>query len=245
MRNLKLTVEYEGTKYRGWQSQRGKGSTIQDVLEEKIEKITGVRSVIFSAGRTDAGVHARGQVANFHTGHTISCNCLLRALNSIPPHDIIVSRVEEVPGDFHARYHALGKHYCYRILNRPIPDPFESRFSWHIPYMLNLEKMQEAAGVFIGEKDFASFRGAKCGVKTSRRNLKQLKITRQQCMINLDFIGTGFLRYMVRNIVGTLVEVGKEKTSLEDLERIFAARDRRTAGPTAPGHGLFLMSVIY
>ena len=245
MRNLKLILEYDGTQYRGWQSQKGRGITIQDVLEEKIAKITGDRSSILGAGRTDAGVHARGQVANFQTSHTIDCNSLLRALNSIPPPDIIVSDVQDVPQDFHARYCAQEKQYRYRILNRSVPDPFESRFSWHLRYVLDQEKMQNAASVFVGKKDFASFRGAKCGAKTTQRDLKQLKITRDRSMIVFDLVGNGFLRHMVRNIVGTLVEVGKGKLSPDDIENIFAACDRRAAGPTAPAHGLFLMSVTY
>jgi tRNA pseudouridine38-40 synthase len=245
MRNLKLTLQYEGTQYQGWQSQAGNGLTIQDVLEDKIETITGVRSNIIASGRTDAGVHARGQVANFHTGHNIDCASLLRALNSIPPFDIIVSEVEEVPDDFHARYSAKEKHYRYRILNHPVLDPFESRFCWHIRCNLYMDKMKKAALVFIGEKDFSSFRGAGCGAKTTRRDLKQLKINRDQSMIVFDFVGTGFLRHMVRNIVGTLVEVGKGKIDPQDIEKIFKACDRCQAGPTAPACGLFLMSVKY
>ena len=243
MRNLKLTLVYDGTQYQGWQTQRGNGITIQDVLEDKIEKITGVRPKIIGSGRTDAGVHARGQVSNFHTEHNIDCSSLLRAVNSIPPHDIVVSKVEEVSDDFHAQYYAQQKHYRYRILNCPIPDPFESRLSWHIRYKLDLEKMQNAARIFLGEKDFASFRGAKCGAKTTRRNLKQLKIIRKESIITFDLIGNGFLRHMVRNIVGTLVETGRGKTL--DIQKIFTARDRRLAGPTAPAHGLCLMSVKY
>ncbi len=245
MRNLKLTLQYEGTQYQGWQSQAGNGLTIQDVLEDKIETVTSVRCNIIASGRTDAGVHARGQVANFHTGHNIDCASLVRALNSIPPFDIIVSEAKEVPDDFHARYSALCKHYRYRILNRPVSDPFESRYSWHIRYDLDMDKMQEAALVFIGEKDFSSFRGAGCGAKTTRRDLKQLKITRKESMIVFDFVGTGFLRHMVRNIMGTLVEVGKGKLDPEAIEKIFDASDRRSAGPTAPACGLFLMSVTY
>jgi tRNA pseudouridine38-40 synthase len=245
MRNLKLTLVYEGTQYRGWQSQGGRGPNIQEILEDKIEKITRIRTKIIGAGRTDAGVHARGQVANFHTEHTIDTTSLLRALNSIPPYDIIVSETEEVPDDFHARYSALEKRYRYRILNRQTPNPFDSRFSWHVRGVLDMEKMQGAAALFVGEKDFASFKGAKCGAKTTRRNLKQLKITRDQNIITFDLIGSGFLRHMVRNIVGTLVEAGRGKTSVEEIQNIFAARDRRQAGPTAPAHGLFLMSVAY
>jgi tRNA pseudouridine38-40 synthase len=246
MRNLKLTLHYEGTQYQGWQSQGGKrGPTIQDVVADKVEKITAVRAKIIGAGRTDAGVHAKGQVANFRTEHTIDCNSLLRALNSIPPYDIIVSSVEEVPEDFHAQYWALEKHYQYRILNRAVPDPFDSRFSWHLRCTLDLEKMRDAAHFFIGEKDFSSFCGAKCGAKTTRRHLKELKITRNQSIITLDCRGNGFLRHMVRNIVGTLVDVGKGRIIPEDIENIFAACDRRQAGPTAPAQGLFLMKITY
>lgn len=245
MRNLKLTLQYEGTQYHGWQSQAGAGLTIQDVVEDKIETVTGVRSNIIASGRTDAGVHARGQVANFHTEHNIDSPSILRALNSIPPFDIIVSSVEEVPDDFHARYSAKVKHYRYRILNRPVSDPFESRYSWHIRYDLDMDKMKQAAILFIGERDFASFRGAGCGAKTTRRDLKQLKITYDESMIIFDFVGTGFLRHMVRNIMGTLVEVGKGKIDPDRIEKIFAACDRRQAGPTAPAQGLFLMSVTY
>jgi tRNA pseudouridine38-40 synthase len=246
MRNLKLILQYEGTQYQGWQSQGGKrGPTIQDILADKIEKITGARVKVIGAGRTDAGVHAKGQVANFRTEHSIDCSSLLRALNSIPPHDIIISSVEDVPEDFHAQFCALEKHYQYRILNRPIPDPFANRFSWHIRYKLDMNKMINAAHFFIGEKDFASFCGAKCGAKTTRRHLKELKISRNKSIITLDFLGNGFLRHMVRNIVGTLVEVGRGKIVPEDIEKIFAACDRRQAGPTAPAHGLFLMKVTY
>ena len=245
MRNLKLTLQYDGTRYRGWQTQQGKGPTIQETLEERIEKITGVRPKLISAGRTDSGVHACGQVANFNTEHTIACDSFLRAINSIPPHDIIISHAEDVPEDFHARYRAKEKHYRYRILNSPVNDPFQMPFSWHIPYRLDMEKMKEAAKVFVGENDFTSFRGAGCGAKTTVRNLKRLKISRREDMIDLDFLGTGFLRHMVRNIVGTLVEVGRGKTAPEEVKGILAARNRCIAGPTAPAQGLFLMSVTY
>jgi len=245
MRNIKLTIAYDGTAYHGWQIQEN-ARTIQGVLQEKIGVITGERISLIGSGRTDAGVHALGQVANFRTESRIPRDALKRGVNSLTPDDIAIQRVEEVGYDFHARYSARSKLYEYRILNSPVPSPIQRNFSWHVSQRLNLSKIQEAAGTLVGTHDFSSFRSAQSDNLNPMRTLMTLEIgKRRDRMLTIRIRSNGFLKHMVRNIVGTLVDVGRGRLSPEEFEAIRDARDRTKAGMTAPPHGLFLMEVEY
>ena len=245
MRNIKLVIEYEGTNYCGWQIQPN-GSTVQQVLQETIARMTGHPVHLIGAGRTDAGVHALGQVANFHTSCRIPLEGFWRGLNGLLPKDIVVHSVEEVPLDFHAQFGAKGKTYRYQILNRPSPSAIYRNHCWHIPHPLDRAAMEEATRALIGRKDFSSFQGADPEPTGSVREIFQAEwSTEDPPFLSFTISGSGFLKHMVRNVVGTLVEVGRGKSSPEDFIRIIAAKDRRAAGMTAPPQGLFLVKVDY
>jgi len=245
MRNIKLTIEYDGTGYHGWQIQPNT-PTIQGVLEEKIGVITGEHVALIASGRTDAGVHALGQVANFKTGSRISLQGLKRGLNSLLPNDIAVRRVEAVREDFHARFSAKSKLYEYRVSNSSVLAPMERDFSWHVPQRLDLEKMRVAARLLLGTHDFSSFRAAQSDNLNPVRTLMALEIRRNRKRIfSFRVRADAFLKHMVRNIVGTLMEVGRGKIAPESVTEILEAKDRTRAGTTAPPNGLFLVEVEY
>lgn len=244
MRNVKLTIAYDGSNYSGWQRQK-QYKTVQEQIENKLSLISGEKIVIHGAGRTDARVHAWGQVASFKTGRQMEPLAWQRALNSMLPEDIVIIAAEEVAGDFHARYSAKNKHYRYRILFSPYPWPFERNYAWHIFYKLNLDAMQKAAALLVGKHDFSSFQATGSHVQSSVRQIEKLAFNFKGEILEMDFVADGFLRHMVRNIVGTLVEVGRGKLVPADLSGILEARDRSQAGPTAPPQGLYLISVSY
>lgn len=244
MRTLKLVIEYDGTNYCGWQIQ-GTDPTIQGVLEQALAKVLDGPVRVSGAGRTDAGVHALGQVASFRTSSQLPCDALQRALNSLLPRDVVVQAVQDAPSDFHARYSALGKVYTYRILNRPLPSALRRRYVWHVPSPLDLDAMAAAAASLRGKHDFSSFRAAGSEVKTSERTLTEATMAWAGDEIVLSFTADGFLRHMVRNIVGTLVEVGRRRRTPGEIVGILEARDRRVAGMTAPPQGLYLVQVLY
>lgn len=245
MRNIKLTIEYDGTAYHGWQIQPGL-RTIQGVMGEKIAQITQGEVSLIGAGRTDAGVHALGQVANFTTESTIDLSSLQRGLNSLLPPDIVVRSAEEAEEGFHARFSAKSKVYEYRILNRSHPSAIRRHFAWFIPHELDLISMRRCGKVLIGTHDFSSFRTSGDENRHSVREVLRLEIERRENdLIIVVLEANAFLREMVRSIVGTLVDVGRGKTSPAEFEEILRARDRRRAGMTAPAHGLFLIEVKY
>jgi tRNA pseudouridine38-40 synthase len=244
MRTLKLVLEYDGFDYCGWQAQ-GDGLTIQGVLEAALQKILGGPVRVNGAGRTDAKVHALEQVASFRCASDIATTALQRALNSLLPRDVVVHEVRNAPADFHARFSALGKVYAYRILNRPVRAPLRLRYAWHIPQALDVPAMAVAGTYLQGTHHFDSFRATGSEVKTTERTVTELTVTREQDEIVISCIGNGFLRHMVRNIVGTLVEVGRGARLPADIKRILDGRDRRLAGPTAPPQGLYLVRVLY
>jgi tRNA pseudouridine38-40 synthase len=244
MRTLKLVLEYDGFDYHGWQVQ-AETPTIQGVIEAALEKILGEGVRIHGAGRTDAKVHALGQVASLRCSSEIPPTALQRALNSLLPRDVGVLEVEDVPADFHARFSALGKVYVYRIVNRPVQAPLRSRYTWHISQELDLAAMMLAVGYLQGTHDFKSFQASGSEVRTTTRTLMQVTVTRERDEMVISCMANGFLRHMVRNIVGTLVEVGRGARSPADLKRILDGRDRQLAGATAPPHGLCLGQVIY
>ena len=246
MRNIKLILEYIGTNYHGWQSQTGSGNaTIQETLEKAIESLSGEQSRTTSSGRTDAGVHAWGHVANFSTNSTLPPAAWAPALNRHLPADIRVLSSEEVPADFHARYSAKGKVYEYRILNRKAPSALLRDRAWHVDRKLNVAAMRRAAAVLVGRHDFSSFRSAGCNAKTPVRSLRSLKITRSGDRITVRLEADAFLMHMARNIAGTLVEAGLGRFNAGEVRKILRSRDRKQAGKTAPAHGLYLVSVTY
>jgi tRNA pseudouridine38-40 synthase len=244
MRNIKLTIEYDGTNYVGWQCQPN-GVSVQQVIEEALAKILKESVRINSSGRTDAGVHARGMVASFRTEKSVPLKAFSDGLNSILPPDIAVREAAEMPLHFNPRMDALGKNYRYSILNSPLRSPLDRSMSWQVKKKLDLEAMRKAASHFVGEKDFAAFRAAKCCAKTTVRRIDSLEIYSKNEFIIFDVRGNGFLRNMVRIIVGTLVEVGRGTMSPDEMAALFEGCGREKAGVTAPPQGLCLMEVFY
>lgn len=245
MRNIKLLIEYDGTNYLGWQIQR-RGPTIQGMIEEKLKLIAKEEIHLIGSGRTDAGVHAMAQVANFKTNTSIDVNSLKRALNSLLPKDILIKEVEEVEEGFHARKNSKSKIYEYFILNKKDSSVFIRQYSWHIPQKLNLVEMKRATEILIGEHDFSSFRSSGSFAKTSIRRIINAGWKRSQSgLLRFEIEANGFLRQMVRAIVGTLVEVGRGRIDAQGFREILESKNRKKAGSTAPAHGLFLKEVKY
>lgn len=250
-----MTLQYDGTAYNGWQVQSS-GTTIQGLLQDSLFRLTGESVSVVGAGRTDAGVHALEQVASFASGSLLETGIMRRALNAMLPSDIRVMDIAETDGDFHPRYAARAKRYIYVIANTQDVPVFLSRYLWQVRFPLDVEAMQTASFCVIGRHDFSSFRGSGCSAKTTVRTIHRLGVEKTGEMPFLftafrgDFIkisieGDGFLRHMVRNLVGTLVEVGRGRTRALDMRGILEAKDRRRAGPAAPPGGLFLDKVIY
>jgi tRNA pseudouridine38-40 synthase len=245
MRNIKLLIEYDGTNYLGWQVQPN-GPTIQGILEEKLGLLTGKPIQLFGSGRTDSGVHALGQVAHFKTESRMDLRSMQRALNSLLPRDMVIQKIEEVEEGFHARKHSKSKIYEYRILNRNIRSAFHRGYVWHIPQELNLTEIKKATKILIGEHDFSAFRTVGSPTRTTVRRVIRAEWKRgREGFIRFEIEANGFLKQMVRSIIGTLVEVGRGKISAEEFRRILQSKDRKKAGPTAPAHGLFLKEVKY
>lgn len=245
MRNIKIIVEYDGTCYHGWQRQPS-DITIQQVLEEKIGTITQQKVTLISSGRTDAGVHAINQVANFRTETTINTDNLLRGINSLLPGDIVVKELFEVEETFHARYDAKSKSYFYQIYNSTIRTALHRNHTWHVYYPLDVNAMREALSLLKGTHDFSSFCGADDDAANHVRTVMKADIEqRNDHLIVISLEADGFLRYMVRNIVGSLADVGRGKTTVADFSDIMGAQDRTKAGMTAPPQGLFLKEVRY
>ena len=255
MRNLKLTLAYDGTDYVGWQRQAA-GRSIQGVLETALAEIEGAPVTVVGAGRTDAGVHALGQVASVRLAHDIEPRVLARALNAKLPADIRVLGADAVGAGFHARYSARSKTYRYRLSNGGVADPFAARYAWHVAAPLHLDAMRAAGARLCGRHDFAAFQSTGSEVRSTVRTLSSLTIERRpECgpeamtggtgaaLIAVEVEGDGFLRHMVRALVGTLVEVGRGQRAAGDMALILASKRRDRAGPTAPAHGLFLVRV--
>jgi tRNA pseudouridine38-40 synthase len=243
-RNIRLVLSYDGSGFSGWQVQPG-FRTIQDTIEDALETILKEKIKIHAAGRTDAGVHAFGQVATFITDSVIPADALLRAINSLLPADVAVTAVQDVGLNFHPRYSAKSKTYIYAASMSPVKNPLFSRYALHIKQNLDIEAMENAAQFFLGEHDFASFMGVGTPVKSTVRNVMESGLFLRNDMLYYAIKGNGFLRHMVRNIVGTLLEVGKKKIDPSDINRIIDAKNRAEAGPTAPPQGLYLVGVEY
>ena len=246
MKNIKLILEYDGTNYHGWQSQSGSGKpTIQDTLEQAIKTLTNEEHKTFSSGRTDAGVHAFGHAANFKTMSSLPPAAWAPALNHLLPRDIRILSSEEAADDFHARYSAWGKIYHYRILNRREPSALYRAYAWRVNLRLNVKNMKAAATFLEGKHDFSAFRGSGCSAKNPIRTIRSLQMKKKGEFVEMTIEADAFLQYMVRNIAGTLVEVGLGRFSPEDVKRILKSRDRTLAGRTAPPQGLYLVKVLY
>jgi tRNA pseudouridine38-40 synthase len=243
-RNIRLTVAFEGTPYHGWQIQPGL-PTIQGVLSEVIGRVTGEQITLNGSGRTDAGTHARGLVANFETGSCIAPAQLVKALNSMLPRDIRILSARRVLPGFHARRDALSKVYRYQIFLGPIMLPHLAREYFHYPYRIDFEKMDRAARQFLGEHDFASFAKAGSTASSTIRLIFRCELRKRGRRLLFTVEGNGFLHHMVRNMAGTLLEVGKGSITLTGFQELFLRRDRTLAGFTAPAHGLVLLKVQY
>jgi len=244
MRKLRANLAYDGSDFHGWQSQP-KLRTVQDVIQETIDRIINESPIITAASRTDAGVHAHYQVIHLTIENPISLTDLQRAMNALLPEDVAVLAVNEVDESFHARYSVKSKMYLYNIKNASIPDIFFRKYQWHIPYHLNLKDMQDGGNNLVGEHDFTSFRASSCEAKNPIREIFQLSISSHDTVIQIAVSAKSFLHHMVRNIVGTLVEIGRGKLESDDAGKILKAKDRNLAGPTAPPHGLHLLEISY
>ena len=244
---FKLTLQYDGTDYIGWQRQ-AEGVSIQGLLEDALRPIEGEHVTVHGAGRTDAGVHATGQVASFRLTAALDSVTLARALNAVLPPDVRVMSAAVVPDDFHARFSATGKIYDYQIVNTPFVSPFLRRYVWHVMARLDLDAMRCAATALIGEHDFAAFQGTGSDVHTSVRTVRRIEWSGSggaEDPLVMRIEGDGFLRHMVRAIAGTLVEIGVGRWRAGEMPVILASRDRARAGTTAPAAGLVLREVLY
>lgn len=244
MRNIKLIIEYDGSGYAGFQSQKDVLG-IQEVIEKSIGEVTGEEIKLIASGRTDRGAHALGQVANFFTESRISGKRFIFPINRKLPSDIKVLHSEEVDLNFHSRFSAKGKRYRYRIYNRRIPRPMYRNFSYHIIKKLDIEKMRAALPYFVGTHDFKSFMGPKTQVKDTIRTIYSMELEKNGDFIEIIVEGNNFLRHMIRIIVGTIIYVGAGRIELENIPVIMKAKDRRLAGVTARSEGLFLEKVYY
>lgn len=255
MRNIKLTIEYDGTNYHGWQSQDN-ALTIQDVVKKAIHTLTGEECVLTGASRTDGGVHALGQVANFLTNSKIPADKFSFALNTLLPDDIVIKKSEEVDMDFHSRFSSRGKKYKYLIYNSRKPSALLRNRAALVHLPLDVEAMKKSLTYFLGTHDFSAFRASGSDIKTSVRTITGISLNEISSMIagdgengskllELEISGDGFLYNMVRIIAGTLIYVGSGKLKSDDIPSIIESRDRSRAGKTAPAHGLYLVEVYY
>lgn len=245
MKNYKIIIQYDGTRYRGWQGQSSTDETIQGKLEAVLSKMAGEEVQVIGSGRTDAGVHAIGQVANFHLKRVYDQEEILDYLNRYLPEDIAVCDISEVDDRFHSRYHAKKKTYLYRIHTGRIPEVFERKYVYDYQTPLSVERMREAAALLVGTHDFKSFCGNKKMKKSTVRTIYEIKIEETEREIRLYYTGDGFLQNMIRILTGTLLEIGDGRRAAEEILTILDAQEREAAGYTAPACGLTLFSVEY
>ena len=242
--NYKLTIAYDGTNYHGWQIQKN-GVTVQEIMEEAVSKVFGVKTAVTGCSRTDAGVHAKTYVCCFKGKTTIPTDRMHTVLNTILPQDIRAYKCENVPDSFNARFAARKKTYEYKILNTEVSDPLVKNYVWHYPIKLDIDKMCKAADLIKGKRDFKAFCAAGSVVKSTVRNLMELSVSKEGNIITIRASADGFLYNMVRILTGTLVYVGNGKLSVEDIEKLVSGKDRRLMGITAPPQGLALVEVEY
>jgi tRNA pseudouridine38-40 synthase len=266
MRTVKATIAYDGGPFVGWQRQ-ARGVSIQGLIEAAFTRLTGAETVVTGAGRTDAGVHALGQVASVRIAGALAIEELWRGLNALLPAEVRIVALEEAPADFHARYGARRKRYAYRVTRSPVLSPFTRRYAWHVTHPLDVDAMTGALGALLGTHDFAAFQATGSRVRETVRTLSEVWLGAGEPpalairgphgpsalgvawdgdqALTLLLTGDGFLRHMVRTIAGTLVEIGRGRWPPAYMADLLASRDRRRAGPTAPPHGLFLVDVEY
>lgn len=259
MPHFRITLAYDGTDFVGWQRQ-ATGTSVQGLLEDALHDLDGRGVVVIGAGRTDAGVHALGQIAGFSLERPLTCGAVVGAINARLPDTVRVLDAVEVPATFNARFDASAKRYVYRLWNADVSSPFERRYSWHVPGAIDLDAMDAAARVVEGRHDFAGFRAAGSGARSSERVVFSSEMRRSRAcfpangkpedvrdrsLLIYDVSANGFLRHMVRTLVGSLVEIGRGRRPAEWMGDVLATRDRRQAGPTAPAAGLFLVGVEY
>ena len=245
MRNIRLRLQYEGTRYQGWQKQTSTDNTIQGKMEALLTKMCGESIEIAASGRTDAGVHALGQVANFHTESLMSTEEILAYCNRYLPEDIAVVEVSEAAPRFHSRLNATGKRYRYRIINSVIPNVFWRRYAVEEPESLDLDAMRRSADLLLGEHDFKAFTTAKKSKKSTIRRIDEIRIEQKGDLVEFVFTGNGFLHHMIRILMGTLLEVGKGIRTPESITEVLESGDRAKAGPLVPARGLVLEEVFY
>jgi len=240
----RVTLAYDGTGYQGWQVQSG-APTVQGHVEAALARLAKTPVAVVGASRTDAGVHAHGQVAHFRLEHPILPEGLLRGLNAILPRDVRCVEAAVAEENFHARRSATSKTYRYFLDTRPVPSPFRIRFALHYPYPLDRGALAEGARLLVGTKDFAAFRASSCEAKTTLREVTASRFFENEGELVYEVAASGFLHHMVRNFVGTLLEVGRGKREPRHVEELLASKDRKQAGPTAPPRGLHLVRVDY
>ncbi|MBU3958521.1 MAG: tRNA pseudouridine(38-40) synthase TruA [Candidatus Omnitrophica bacterium] len=253
LRNIKLTIEYDGTDYCGWQIQKSHtphasrytSKSIQGTIEKVLSEILQRKIRLIGSGRTDAGVHAQGQVANFKTDSNIPLEKLQKALNALLPGDIVITKTKEVDMDFHSRFYAKSKVYRYTILNRPYPSALLKNRVYFYPYPLDIKLMRDESKVLLGRHDFSAFCASGSAHKNSARAIKKIKIIKENDLLCIDIEADGFLYNMARNIAGTLIEIGRGRFPKGRLRKILLSRSRRLAGPTLPAQGLCLVKVKY
>ena len=245
MPRYRMTIEYDGEPFAGWQLQAN-ASTVQGALENAFHTLTGARIIVHAAGRTDAGVHARGQVAHIDLDRQWDPRILRNAINAhLRPHPVSVLSVEDAASDFHARFSAMRRHYVYRIANRPAPLALDRGKAWWIPVALDHQAMHEAAQALVGKHDFTTFRAAECQAQSPVKTLERIVVTRDDDMIDVTVEARSFLHHQVRSMVGSLKLVGDSKWPIGEVEAALLARDRTRCGPVAPPTGLYLMRVDY
>lgn len=245
MKNIKLTIEYDGRRYLGWQRLGNSEKTIQGKIETVLTQMTGEEIEIIGSGRTDAGTHARGQIANFKTESNLTAEEILSFLNRYLPNDIVIKDVEEVGERFHARYNAKGKQYSYYVWNDVIPTAFYRHHSFNVPQELDLLKMEKAIEKLLGTHDFIGFSALKKTKKSTVRTIKEIRLEKEGSMLRFTFIGDGFLHKMIRILTGTLLEIGMGKLEVDVIDEVLANKIRQGAGETVPASGLFLDQVFY
>ena len=244
MTRIKLTVAYDGTNYVGWQYQPN-GMSVQQRLEQALQQLTGIIHTVYSSGRTDSGVHARGMVCHLDTGRDMPLSAWREGLSRFLPDDIVIRHAEKVDDQFHARFSARGKRYRYTILRDPVRSPLERKISWQVKKSLDLEKMQQAAQSFLGQHDFAAFRTSGCSADTTIREIFSIEFSEADSLLHIDICGSGFLRNMIRMMVGTLVQIGRDKRPISTIQELLENAGSAPSPLTAPAQGLCLMEVWY
>jgi tRNA pseudouridine38-40 synthase len=245
MRNIKMILEYDGSKYQGWQRLGDTENTIQEKIEKTIKLIIDEDISLIGSGRTDAGVHAKGQVANFKTNSEIELSDFIYYMNVYLPKDIIIKDTKEASEKFHARYNAKEKIYTYYIYNDTYQSPFYRKYSYHVPQKLNVENMIKACEILSDEHDFRAFCSVKSKKKSTVKTVKSITINKKEPILSIEFIADGFLYNMVRILTGTLIEIGNGNRQIDTLISLFDSKNKADAGFTAPPHGLFLEEVKY